>query len=229
MGGRHLDQKTKEYIASLYYEEGRIKPLTAREVIERLQNENDKGGDYVVPDSDRTIHYFLNKLRDKETEEIKRGRKPWSIVLNEEYEIDFDDTLLLLRLLRIWFQWRMERKECPPHVPFSVDIAKWAIRINKAAPFLSDEEVLKKAKNYYKKERFAKLNEGTPDSSFEDLEIAMQDEKDPKVLEFWEEFRPTPVVLEGEIGEDGITHIPVSPDILELKNTGRKRKKQRGK
>lgn len=186
MGGKRLNDKTEDYIIELGLPEYPQEPLSASKIQRKLEEGKEAGEDYVVPESVRTIHAVLKRARVQEDESMKLDREPWSILLNEKAEIPFDPILLELRKVcfeqQIAQQEKHEREQEPIFVIFPVGVARWAVRLHRIAPRLPSYELLKKARQYFRMERIAKLRRKPVDSSYEDLEIVISDpETAPKL------------------------------------------------
>lgn len=187
MGGKHVDDATEKRIVELYLNEGG-KRLSAIKIIAKLQMENNiEGAHWVVPNSHHTVQKRTDKVKVLEKDKLGTNLQPWYMVQNEEHGIEFEDTPLLLRLLKLWFLQNMKTGDNIRLVPFSANLAKWAIRLHKAAPLLSDEELLVWAGRYSQDELFVMIENKHP-NSFEDLEIAMKNEVDPEILAAYEKF-----------------------------------------
>lgn len=193
-----LDEKTKSQILDLAFPTDGQQPLNAANILVQLGQENARLGEekYVIT-TDRSIQKFIRKTKEQETESMKLNRQPWSMQLNENAGIPFDP--ILLQLLKVWFQRQLERGQGRPFVSFPVGIAKWAIRLHKMAPFLSEKELLYRARQYFAMERMAVLADKLPDSSFDDLEIAMKNETNEELKTAYKEFYGSKVIeLEGQ-------------------------------
>ena len=130
---------------------------------------------------------------------MELDRQPWSLLLSDKAGIPFDP--ILLELLKRWFQQQVERRQRLPFVPFPVGIAKWAVRLHKMAPFLSEDKkkLLYRARRYFAMERMAVLDRLPLDSSYDDLEIAMEGETDEELKVTYEHFFGHKAIkLEGE-------------------------------
>lgn len=194
-----MDDKTRNRIEELHFPRDGQKGLNAREILDQLENENAEKSEHYILTSVRSIQKFIKKLSQQEPESLKFDRQPWSIVLNEKAGIPFDP--IILRLLRLWFRQHVKRGQGRPFVPFPVGIAKWAVRLHKAAPFLVEEgeqQLLYRARQYFAMERMAVLAGKLPDSSFDDLEIAMKDEGDQELKVAYEDFCGRKINLEGQ-------------------------------
>lgn len=211
---------------------------TNEKLIEQLLKDNDNGENFTIPD-ERTISRWKKKFRERETEEMKFERQPWSLLLNtnEKVNFTFEDTYILLRLLRVQFDQQRERldrgrkqskkqtkrlhKKTGESEPlryraFPVGVAKWAVRLSKAAPFLSDKDLLLQARWYFKLECISLLYGDSllPDSSFADLEIAMKEETDQALIEAYNKcIGPVISIKTNERGK-----IIVPPELVALED-----------
>jgi len=116
--------------------------------------------------------------------------------LSEKAGLPFEP--ILLELLKEWFRQRYVKDQPKEYVPFPVGVARWAIRLHKVAPYLSKKQLLHRAIRYFATERAYVLQQVLPDSSFEDLEIAMKNERDPETLEAFEKLRGRVIELQGQ-------------------------------
>ena len=225
-----LDQTTKDRILELCFPTDGRQPLNAAQAWRQLQMDNQAADAdvYVVTSSERPIQYFVKQISEQETETMQLDRLPWSLVLNEKADIPFDP--ILLQLLRLWFDRQLEHGEGPPFVAFPVGIARWAVRLHKVAPFLSEKELLYRARRYFAMEHMAELSRAQPDSSFEDLEIAMMDERDERRKARYEDFRGRPIKLGEEVQTEAgkPPQIKISVSAAEAERILSKRKRSRG-
>ena len=197
-----IDDETKEYVLGLYYPENLKDHLSAQKIIDKLEQANKAAQDkaraegkekigepkWRVP-SKRTI-YTWTKKAEVSIKEMEDDYKPWSILLSHKAGIPFDP--VLIRLLGFWFERQLRRGEGPPFVPFSVGIAKWAVRLHKMAPFLvkeGEQQLLYRARQYFNMERMDTLAGREPDSIRDDLEIAIKaPDTDPKVKADYDQY-----------------------------------------
>jgi hypothetical protein len=219
-----LDRKTRDRVLQLHFRTDGKEPLNAREILDTLQKENDESGtNYVIPNSERSIQKLLKKIREQESETIALERQPWSLAINEKAGIPFDP--VLFELTKAWFRLRHQKGIQSEYVPFPVGIAKWAVRLHTVAPYLTPEELLRKARAYYAKDRLAALADALPDSSFEDLEISMQNEKNPETRKAYQESRGKTIVKQTEESQtdQGDVNILKVPDEFLTRLSARKR------
>lgn len=175
----------------------------------------EKGEQYILV-SVRSIQRYIQKLKAREPESLKFERQPWNMVFNEKAGIPFNP--ILLRLLRLWFSRHLERGQGIPFVAFPVGIAKWAVRLHMVAPSLSEKKLLYRARQYFAIERIAILAGKLPDSSFDDLEIAMKDESDQELKAAYQGFcgrRIRPEGREIQTEDDAVSRIRVSENVAE--------------
>ena len=181
-----IDDETKNCVLALYYPEDPKDHLSARKIIDKLNQENKVEQDKAIAEgkkkkddlrwkvpSLRTI-YTWTKKAEVRIKGMEDDYKPWSILLSDKSGAPFDP--VLIRLLRFWFERQLRRGKSPPFVPFSVGIAKWAVRLHKMAPFLVEEgeqQLLYRARQYFNMERMDILTGREPDSIRNDLEIAI--------------------------------------------------------
>ena len=206
-----LDQKTRERVLEVHFRTDGQKPLNAREILDKLQKDNNESGtNYVIPNSERSIQKLIKKVREQETETIALDRQPWSLALNKKAGIAFDP--ILFDLLKVHFERFLQRGGESEFVPFSVGIARWAVWIHKAAPQLTPEALPDKARTYSAKDRLSAIAEALPDSSFEDLEIVLQTEDDPDLRKAYQKLlgRDIEIIAEKsqtDIGEVNVIHV----------------------
>lgn len=223
-----MDEKTRKRIEELHFPTDGQKGLNAGEIWNQLENENAEKGEHYILVSERSIQRFIKKIREREPESLKFERQPWSMLLSDKSDIPFDP--ILFRLLRLWFKRQVESGKGHPFVPFPVGIAKWAVRLHKMAPFLVEEgeqQLLYRARRYFAMERMATLAGKSPDSSYDDLEIAMKDEEDQELKAAYEDFCGRKIKLEGQeiqSEDDTASDITVPENVAE--RIVSKRKKQ---
>lgn len=219
-----LDRKTRDRVLQLHFRTDGKDPLNAREILDALQKENaESGSNYVIPNSERSIQKLLKKVREQESDNIALDRQPWSMTINEKAGIPFDP--VLFELTKAWFRLRHQRGMESEYVPFPVGVAKWAVRLHMVAPYLAPEVLLRKARVYYAKDRLAALADALPDSSSEDLEISMQDEKNPETKKAYQEFIGTTIATQTEESQttpDDVNILKV-PDEFLTRLSARKR------
>lgn len=221
-----MDENTRKRIEELHFPTDGRKGLNAGEIWDQLENDNAEKGENYVLTSVRSIQRFIKKIREREPESLKFDRQPWSMLLSDKSDIPFDP--ILFRLLRLWFKRQVESGKGCPFVSFPVGIAKWAVRLHKVAPFLSEKELLYRARQYFAMERMAVLAGKLPDSSFDDLEIAMKDETDQELRTAYEELYGHKIKLEGQeiqSEDDTASGITVPENVAE--RIVSKKKKQR--
>ena len=174
--------------------------LNGKQIFHRLQSENLKdGAGWIITTTPRPIQTRLKNARELLAKGMGPDNQPWTLVLSHKVGIPYDP--ILLRLLRLWFRQQIERGQGRPFVPFPVGIAKWAVRLHKVAPYLVEEgehQLLYRAKQYFAMERMAILAGKAPDSSYDDLEIAMKEESDQGVQATYEAFCGSTLQLEGQ-------------------------------
>lgn len=171
----------------------------------------------------RTIYKWIAEAKGRMPEGMEADYKPWSMLLSDKAGIPFDR--VLIKLLRFWFERQLRRGQGPPFVPFSIGIAKWAVRLHKMAPFLveeSEQQLLYRARQYFNMERMDTLADREPDSIRDDLEIAIKDpDTDPKVKADYDQLYGVKelVLQDKEVQtENGkVFEIEVSPDIVAKK------------
>ena len=221
-----MDKNTRKRIEELYFPTDGQKGLNAVEIWSQLDYENAEKGEQYILVSVRSIQRYIQKLKAREPENLKFERQPWNMVFNEKAGIPFNP--ILLRLLRLWFSRHLERGQGIPFVAFPVGIAKWAVRLHMVAPSLSEKELLYRARQYFAIERIAILASKLPDSSFDDLEIAMKDESDQGVKAAYEDFcgrRIRPEGQEIQTEDDAVSRIRVSENVAERILSKKKAKK----
>ena len=217
-----MDKRTRDRVEALALPTNGQKSLNAGEIWERLDYENyenTKEDEQYIIVSERSIQRYIQKLKEREPENLKFERQPWNMLVNEKAGIPFDP--ILPRLLRLWFSRHsrhLEHGQGIPFVAFPVGIAKWAVRLHMVAPSLSEKELLYRARQYFAIERIAILAGKLPDSSFDDLEIAMKDESDQGVKAAYEDFcgrRIRPEGQEIQTEDDAVSRIRVSENVVE--------------
>lgn len=197
-----LDERTQNRILELHFPTDGQPSLNARQIFDQLIRDKEAGANYVIPTTERSIQKLIRKVRlqEQEKESLQIDRQPWSMQLNDKAGIPFDP--ILLQLLKVWFQKQVERGQGPPFVPFPVGVAKWAIRLHKMAPFLvkeGEQQLLYRARQYFAMERMAILSDKLPDSTYDDLEIAMKNETNEELKTAYKEFYGSKVIeLEGQ-------------------------------
>lgn len=197
-----LDERTQNRILELHFPTDGQPSLNARQIFDQLIRDKEAGANYVIPTTERSIQKLIRKVRlqEQEKESLHIDRQPWSMQLNDKAGIPFDP--ILLQLLKVWFQKQVERGQGPPFVPFPVGVAKWAIRLHKMAPFLvkeGEQQLLYRARQYFAMERMAILSDKLPDSTYDDLEIAMKNETNEELKTAYKEFYGSKVIeLEGQ-------------------------------
>jgi hypothetical protein len=221
-----LDQKTKARIIELYFPIDGSTPLSARQIFYKLKDENDKlGAQYVIPVNERPIQNFVKRIKEQQTDFTRMDQQPWSLSLSEKAGIPFDP--ILLELIREWFRNRYVKDQSREYVPFPVGVARWAVRLHKVAPYLSTKELLHRATRYFAIDRVYIQQQVLPDSSFEDLEIAMENETDPETREAFDDLRGRLIELKGERKqtEDGeLTVLEILPQAAKRMTKKRKRR-----
>ena len=221
-----LDQKTKARIIELYFPIDGSPPLSARQIFYRLKEDNANfGAQYVVPTNERSIQKFIKRIREQQTDFTRMDQQPWSLALSEKAGIPFEP--ILLELLREWFRKRYVKDQPKEYIPFPVGVARWAVRLHKITCNLSTEQLLYRAMRYFAIERAYIRQEVLPDSSFDDLEIAMENETDRDTLEAFEKTRGRVIQLKGEIKQtkDGeVSVIDILPQVARRMTKKRKRK-----
>ena len=198
-----IDNETKNYVLELYFPENPKDHISAQKIIDKLEQENKVEVDKAIAEgkkekgelkwripSLRIIYIWTGKAEGRITKEMEDADKPWSMLLSDKAGIPFDR--VLIKLLRFWFERQLRRGEGHPFVPFSVGIAKWAVRLHKMAPFLVEEgeqQLLYRARQYFNMERMDTLAGKSPDSIYDDLEIAMKDpDTDPDLKADYDQF-----------------------------------------
>ncbi|GAI41757.1 unnamed protein product, partial [marine sediment metagenome] len=218
-----IDEKTKRHVLELYFPDNLENRISVAKIINKLEEENIVKGEkakaegrkdinknkWQVP-CQRAIYGWIKEAKGRIPKGMEDDYKPWSILLSDKAGIPFDP--VLIRLLRFWFERQLRRGESPPFVPFSVGIAKWAVRLHKMAPFLVEEgeqRLLYRARQYFNMERMDILTGREPDSARDDLEIAMKNpDIDPKVKADFDQF----FGVKGLVLQD----TEVSPDLVLL-------------
>jgi hypothetical protein len=221
-----LDQKTKARIIELYFPIDGSTPLSARQIFYKLKNENAQlGTHYVIPSNERPIQNFVKRIREQETEVVRIDQQPWSLSLSAKAGIPFEP--ILLELLGEWFRKRYVKAQPKEYVPFPVGVARWAVRLHKMTPDISTEPLLRRAVRYFTIDRVHIRQQVLPDSSFDDLEIAMEKETDRDTLEAFERLRGRIIELKGQSkqAEDGdVVVIEVPPEVARRITKNRKRR-----
>jgi len=229
-----IDENTKRYVLELYFPDKPKNRISVSRIINKLNQENKVEQDKAKAEgkkkwddlkwktpSPRTIYNWIAEAKGRIPEGMEDEYKPWSILLSDKASIPFDP--VLIKLLRFWFERQIRRGESHPFVPFSVGIAKWAVRLHKMAPFLVEEgeqQLLYRARQYFNMERIDILTAGEPDSSYDDLEIAIKDpDTDPKVKADYDQF----FGVKGLVIQD----TEVSPDIVTKKIKTEKNRRKR--
>jgi len=234
-----IDNETKNYVLKLYFPENPKDHISAQKIIDKLEQENKVEVDKAIAEgkknkgelkwripSLRTVYTWTGKAEGRITKEMEDAYKPWSMLLSDKAGIPFDR--VLIKLLRLWFSRHLERGQGIPFVAFPVGIAKWAVRLHMVAPSLSEKELLYRARQYFAIERIAILASKLPDSSFDDLEIAMKDESDQGVKAAYEDFcgrRIRPEGQEIQTEDDAVSRIRVSENVAERILSKKKAKK----
>ena len=221
-----LDQKTKARIIELYFPIDGSPPLSARQIFYKLKEENEQlGTQFIVQKNERPIQNFVKRIKEQQTDFTRMDQQPWSLSLSEKAGIPFEP--ILLELIREWFRKRYVKDQPREYVPFPVGVARWAIRLHKVAPYLSTTELLQRATRYFAIDRVYIQQQVLPDSSFDDLELAMVDETDPEILEAFEKRRGRVIELKGKRKqtEDGeVSVIEVTPEVARRITKKRKRR-----
>ena len=221
-----LDQKTKARIIELYFPIDGTPPLSARQIFYKLKDDNAQlGTEYVIPTTERSIQKFIQRIREQETDVTRIDQQPWSLALSEKAGIPFEP--ILLELLREWFRKRYVKDQPKEYVPFPVGVARWAVRLHKMTSNLSTEQLLRRAVRYFVIERIHIRQQVLPDSSFDDLEIAMENETDRDTLETFERLSGRVIELKGQTKqtEDGeLIVIETMPEAARRMGKKRKRK-----
>ncbi|MFC1956824.1 hypothetical protein ACFLVY_00805 [Chloroflexota bacterium] len=221
-----LDQKTKARIIELYLPIDGSTPLSARQIFYKLKDENARlGTQYVIPTNERPIQNFVKRIKEQQTDFAGIDQQPWSLSLSEKAGIPFEP--VLLELVREWFRKRYRNGQPKEYIPFPVGVARWAVRLHKIAPYLSIEQLLHRSIRYFAIERLNIRQQVLPDSSFDDLEIAMENERDPETLEAFERLRGRVIELKGQRKqtEDGdLIVVEMLPEAAKRMTKKRKRK-----
>jgi hypothetical protein len=221
-----LDQKTKARIIELYFPIDGSAPLSARQIFYKLKDENSQlGTQYVIPTNERPIQNFIRRIREQETEVVRIDQQPWSLSLSEKAGIPFEP--ILLDLIREWFRKRYGKGQPKEYVPFPVGVARWAVRLHKMAPYLSTKQLLYRAIRYFAIERVYIRQQVLPDSSFDDLEMAIENEKDPKTIEAFDRLRGRVLKLKGrrkQAEDDELIVLEMLPKAAKRMTKKRKRK-----
>lgn len=224
-----MDKKTRQRVLELAFPTDGQQPLSAQKIWNQLDYENTEKGENYILTSVRSIQKYKKKVKLQETESMELDRQPWSLLLSDKAGIPFDP--ILLELLKLWFHQQVKRGQRLPFIPFPVGIAKWAVRLHKMAPFLSEDKkkLLYRARRYFAMERMAVLDRLPLDSSYDDLEIAIEGESDKELKVAYEEFYSHKVIkLDGEETQSQygkVSEIIVPEDIAE--RIVSKKKKQR--
>lgn len=211
-----IDTQTKNRVLELYFPENLEDRISVKRTITKLEEENKAGANWKTPCA-RTIFKWIKDAKERITKEMDLNWQPWNMLLSDKAGIPFDP--ILLRLLKLWFRRQLKRGEKLPFVPFSVGIAKWAVRLHKIAPFLAEKELLYRARQYFAMERMAALKAKLPDSGYDDLEIAMKNESDQELRAAYEDFLGSRIIeIEGkeiQTGDDALSEIAVPENIAE--------------
>lgn len=96
-----LDDRTRGRIIQLAFSIPGPKTLSAMKILDQLQEDNDEGKGYIIPESDRTIHAVIRKARERETAIMEVDRQPWSLATMDKAGIPWEAAQFLIDVY--WF------------------------------------------------------------------------------------------------------------------------------